>query len=119
MARTGTIAHLLEDLGGVNIEVLHIHDCPSWVEAGSRLREALDATGFGNTEISYRVLTTADEAGQVPFAGSPTILVDGDDLFSGGAQTSDLACRVYPTALGLAGIPSTAQLIDALRSHGC
>lgn len=108
----------MEDYGGVNIEVLHIDDCPSWVEAGNRLREALDATGFGDTEISYRVLTNADEAGRVSFAGSPTILLDGKDLFPGGTRTLDLACRVYPTPIGLAGMPSTAQLIDALSSRG-
>ena len=105
-------------MGGVNIEVLHIDDCPSWVEAGNRLREALDTTGFGDTEIHYRVLRTFNDAAQVPFAGSPTILLDGEDLFPGGARSSDLACRVYPTPTGLAGMPSTAQLIDALTSHG-
>ena len=59
------------------IEVLHIDDCPSWVEAGNRLREALDTTGFGDAKINYRVLKTTDEVAGVPFAGSPTI---GDAL---------------------------------------
>lgn len=43
------------------IEVLHIDDCPSWGEAGNRLRAALDATGFGDAKINYRVLRTTDE----------------------------------------------------------
>ena len=62
------------------IEVLHIEDCPSWIETGSRLREALDATGFGETTITYRLLGTSADAAQVPFAGSPTITVDGQDV---------------------------------------
>lgn len=100
------------------IEVLHIDDCPSWVEAGNRLREALDTTGFGDAKINYRVLRTTDEVAGVPFAGSPTILLDGEDLFPGIARTSDLACRVYATERGLAGIPSNSQFIEALAPHG-
>lgn len=51
------------------IEVLHIDDCPSWVEAGNRLRAALDATGFGDAKINYRVLRTTDEVAGVSVCG--------------------------------------------------
>lgn len=109
----------LRDHGEVNIEVLHIADCPSWVAVGGRLREALDATGFEGTTIRYRLLESGeDAAAQVRFAGSPTILLDGEDMFPGGGRTSNLACRVYPTPAGLAGSPTTAQLIDAILDHG-
>ncbi|WP_214465558.1 thioredoxin family protein [Microbacterium flavescens] len=102
----------------MNIEVLHIEDCPSWIETGSRLREALDATGFSETTITYRLLGTSADAAQVPFAGSPTITVDGQDLFLSGGRTVDLACRVYLTPTGLAGLPTTEQLIAAIDAHG-
>lgn len=101
----------------MNIEVLHIEDCPSWVQAGHRLREALDATGFSNETISLTLLRTAEDAARAPFAGSPTIVVDGQDLFPDGERTADLACRVYPTPAGLAGLPTTAQLIEAINSR--
>jgi len=104
--------------GGVNIEVLHIADCPSWVAVGERLREALNATGLGATAITYRLLMTADDAARVPFAGSPTILLDGEDMFPSGARTSDLACRIYATPAGMAGLPTTEQLVDAITGHG-
>jgi hypothetical protein len=104
--------------GGVNIEVLHIAGCPSWAATGERLRQALNVTGYGSTEITYRLLESGEDAAEVAFAGSPTILLDGDDMFPGGARTSDLACRVYPTPAGLAGLPTTAQLIDAIAGHG-
>jgi len=102
----------------VNIEVLHIDDCPNWVEAGNRLREALNATGLDDTEISYRLLTTVEDAARFPFAGSPTILLDGEDLFPSGGQTSALACRMYSTPVGLAGLPTTDQIMEAFTSHG-
>jgi len=101
----------------MNIEVLHIDDCPNWIEAGSRIRQALDATGHADTEIRYRLLQTPDDAALVPFAGSPTIILDGEDLFPGGGQTTDLACRVYFTPAGLAGLPTTEQLAEAIASH--
>lgn len=102
--------------GAMNIEVLHIEECPSWVEAGNRVREALNASGLGETAIIYRLISTPEDAAQVPFAGSPTITIDGQDLFPSGGRTTDLACRVYPT--GLAGLPTTEQLVDAIAAYG-
>ena len=104
--------------GEVKIEVLHIVDCPSWIAVGDRLRESLNATGFGATTIEYRILETAEDAARVPFAGSPTILHNGNDMFPGGETTADLACRVYATRAGLAGLPTTEQLVAAITGHG-
>ena len=102
----------------MKIEVLHIVDCPSWMAVGDRLREALDATGFRATTIEYRLLQTGEDAARVPFAGSPTILLNGKDMFPDGARTSDLACRVYLTPGGIAGLPTTDQLVEAITRHG-
>ncbi|GAA1788347.1 thioredoxin family protein [Agromyces lapidis] len=101
----------------MNIELLYIDDCPSWQEAGNRVNDALAAAGLDDTEITYRVLRTADHAAAVNFAGSPTILLDGKDLFPSNPRTSDLACRVYATPSGLAGMPTTEQLVEALVSR--
>jgi hypothetical protein len=102
----------------MNIEVLHIEDCPSWIETGNRLREALHGTGFGETTITYRLLSTSADAARVPFAGSPTITVDGQDLFPNRGRSADLACRVYLTPTGLAGLPTTEMLIAAIGARG-
>jgi hypothetical protein len=99
-------------------EVLHIEDCPSWEEAGRRLRAALDFTGHRDVPITFTLLASATEAADVPFAGSPTILIDGEDLFPSDGRTSDLACRVYLTPTGLAGRPTQEQLQTALAAHG-
>lgn len=103
--------------GLMDIELLHIDDCPSWVDTRCRLEAALRATGFGDTPIRLRVVTTGEEAARLRFAGSPTILLDGADLFPGGEPASDVACRVYATPTGLAGLPTTEQLIDAIASR--
>jgi hypothetical protein len=101
----------------VSIQILHIDACPNWTQAGDRVREALRSLGMEETQISFRLLSSGAEAKQVPFAGSPTILRDGEDLFPVGDRTDELACRVYVTPTGLAGSPTTEQIIDALRAH--
>jgi hypothetical protein len=48
------------------------------------------------------------------FRGSPTLLVDGRDLFDDPTTTVGLSCRLYATPDGLAGTPALDQVIDAL-----
>ncbi|MBX0301422.1 thioredoxin family protein [Cryobacterium sp. 1639] len=102
----------------MKIEVLYIDDCPNWVEVGRRLEDALAMGGYSRTPISYRLLRTPDEAAEVSFAGSPTITLDGEDLFATDGRTTDLACRIYFTPSGLAGLPTTEQLTKAIASRG-
>ena len=101
----------------MRVEILHIDVCPNWVEAGSRVAAALAELGRGDVEVSYRLLTDSVQAAAVPFAGSPTILLDGVDAFPTDGRTSDLACRIYRTDTGFAGMPSVAQLVEAIRNH--
>ncbi len=101
----------------MNVEILHIDECPNWVEAGRRVQEALDRQGLSGTAVTYRLLVTSDDAAAVPFAGSPTILIDGSDAFPEGARTTDLACRVYRTATGFAGMPTVEALEDTIRTR--
>lgn len=101
----------------MNIEVLHIEDCPSWVEAGNRLSEALNLTGHDDATIVYRLLRNPGDTAGSPFAGSPTITIDGEDLFPSSGRTGELACRVYMTPSGMAGLPTLEQLISAISSH--
>lgn len=102
----------------MKVEVLHIDECPNWEEAGGRLRNALTVTGHGDVEIGFLLLRTSEDAVRVPFAGSPTITVDGEDLFPSGGRTTDLACRIYYTPTGLAGLPTIEQLVQAIEDHG-
>ncbi|WP_084620701.1 hypothetical protein [Agromyces italicus] len=99
-------------------EVLHIEECPSWEDAGRGLRSALDATGHRDVAITFTLIASAADATRLPFAGSPTILIDGQDLFPSDGRTTDLACRVYLTPKGLAGRPTQEQVEIALIAHG-
>ncbi|BDI24261.1 thioredoxin family protein [Herbiconiux sp. L3-i23] len=100
----------------MSIQILHIEACPNWVEAGDRVQEAMRLLGSDDVEITFRQLTPTKDAMHVPFAGSPTILLDGEDLFPGAEPIPELACRVYATPTGLAGLPTVEQIVEAMKS---
>jgi len=99
----------------MELEVLHIEDCPNWREAGARAARALARIGRPDARVTFRMLRSSDDAARTAFAGSPTLALDGVDLFPSDGRTADLACRVYITAQGLAGLPTEDQIVDALR----
>ena len=101
----------------MRIEILHIEECPNWVEAGARVEAALVELGRAGVEVTYRLLQSSEDAADVAFAGSPTILLDGVDAFPTDGQTSELACRVYWTESGPAGLPTVAQLVEVMRAR--
>jgi hypothetical protein len=100
----------------MEVEILHIAECPNWRDAGVRMRAALVEAGHADVPVRYRLIEGPGNSGGTPFAGSPTITVNGVDLFPSKGRTSDLACRIYFTPFGLAGLPTTEQLIDGIRA---
>jgi hypothetical protein len=101
----------------MELEILHIVDCPNWQQAGRRLRDALNATGHADESIGYRLLRWSDDAVGTAFAGSPTITLDGVDLIPSGGATTELACRIFVTPSGLAVLPTVDQLAEGIRAH--
>lgn len=101
----------------MKVEILYFDGCPNWQVAGDRVQTAADTIGLSDVEIRYRRIETEHEAAALPFAGSPTILVDGTDAFAGAETVTEFACRVYPTESGLAGSPTAEQLTKVLRSR--
>ena len=102
----------------MRLELLHIDECPNSAKAYERLEAALTALGRMDVEVHMRLLESASDIKDTGFAGSPTITVNGADIFPNGASSSDLACRIYMTPSGYAGLPTIDQLTDALRNHG-
>ena len=99
----------------MRVEILRIDECPNWQQAESAVRAAVELLGIGDLDVVVRVLASEEEAAAVPFAGSPTILIEGRDPFPSAGTTTDLACRIYPTPAGLRGAPSVDQLVAAFR----
>lgn len=115
--RGGQPPRVARENGRVKIQVLHIEDCPNWQEAGDRVRLVLDSIGRGDVPVEFVLIRTEAEAVSSGFAGSPTILLDGQDLFPSQGSTADLACRVYLTERGFAGAPTVGQLERTLQER--
>lgn len=101
--------------GRMELTIRYFDGCPNWQTARERLDEALRDLGAPR-DIGLELVTTEDEATRLSFRGSPTILVDGRDLFDPGDAPVGLSCRVYVTPEGFAGTPTAAQLREALAA---
>lgn len=100
----------------MKIEILRIADCPSWEAALVHVREALERSGAGVTDVRVRVVSTPEEAAALSFPGSPTILIDGVDAFPSDGGIGGLACRLYPVGDRVTGAPSVEQIIHVLAT---
>lgn len=101
----------------VAFRILVVEDCPSTGLVTERLAEALEGSAL-EPDIEVRVVRTAADAAAAGFAGSPTITMDGRDLFPGGSRSAALACRLYPHGSRRAGAPTVEQLRTAIAARG-
>jgi hypothetical protein len=98
----------------MKVEILYFDGCPTYLKAEKTLREALEEEGL-DAEIELVAVNTAEEAQELRFTGSPTIRVDGEDLFRAPERAEyALGCRMYTTPEGLRGSPTTEMLREAL-----
>lgn len=98
----------------MRIELLHIIECPSWSTCLKSLQHALIDLDL-NAEMKVQCLESSNLNEFVQFHGSPTILVDGQDIFPVDDYVGDLSCRVYNTPEGLRGMPTTEQIVQQLQ----
>jgi hypothetical protein len=98
------------------VELLYWDGCPSHDEALAELREVLAELGRGDVAVDVRRIDTDDEASHERFVGSPTIRVNGADVFPpGDDEPVGLTCRVYRLADGrYSPTPDRGALRDAL-----
>ena len=102
--------------------VVYVGGCPCWRTATERLGRALTLIGHDEVQVGLVEVQSEADAAKSGFAGSPTILIDGDDLFPGplhgpASAAGGLSCRLYPTSTGLAGAPSVDDLVSALTER--
>lgn len=98
-----------------HVTLLYFDGCPSWQTTDRRLRELELADELSFT-ITREKVETPEAAEARSFRGSPTILVDGRDVFATGDEPVGLSCRIYPTPDGQAGSPTVDQLREVLGS---
>ena len=78
------------------IEFQYFKGCPHAKGTHINLRKVMADMGIGETELQIREVPDAESAQKMSFLGSPTILVDGVDIYSGmEPEGYSYSCRVY------------------------
>lgn len=101
----------------MKIELLYWEECPSYADTLTRLREVLTEEGL-DSEVEMVHVGTDDQAAAMQFPGSPTIRVDGVDLFPASDAVVGLTCRVYHTGDGrVLPLPTKDMIRNALAGY--
>jgi hypothetical protein len=100
----------------MRVELLWWEGCPSYPETLADLEGALAAAGL-DARVQAVQVHDDDQARSERFPGSPTIRVDGEDLFPcPEGEPYSLTCRVYRLRDGRPSpTPDPDDLLDAIR----
>jgi len=101
----------------MDIQFLYFEDCPSHDEALNRLRGVMSEEGV-NVDIKIIKVETEEQAQDLKFIGSPTILIDGQDIVPvPQASRYYLSCRVYQLEDGrISPLPSNEMIRKGILS---
>ncbi|MDP9410485.1 MAG: hypothetical protein M3R38_30075 [Actinomycetota bacterium] len=100
----------------MKVELLYFDGCPGHRKAERTLRSTLREIGI-RRGFEMVAVNTDEEAERLRFPGSPTVRVDGEDLFPEGfgPRTSwHLGCRIYRTPEGPRDHPSVEMIRSSL-----
>jgi len=74
------------------IELVFFDGCPNATQARDNLREAVETSGRRLTWSEWDLSSESTPADYRRF-GSPTVLVNGEDVTGRGGETAGIACR--------------------------
>ena len=101
----------------MRITVLAVPDCPGAALLRIRLETVVEEAG--GAVVTWREVTTAEEAAALGMTGSPTLLIDGTDPFREPGLRPGWSCRLYRDPGGPPEpAPSLARLRAALGQAG-
>ena len=101
----------------MHIRFLYYEDCPSHDQALERLRQVMAEEGI-QAEVEVIKVETEEQAQRLHFIGSPTILVNGEDIDPPPPDARyALTCRAYRLEDGrISPLPSPDMIRRALRT---
>jgi len=79
----------------MRVELLYWDGDPSYMTARQRLVEVLTEDAF-ETPIQMIAVSSTQDAELLSFPGSPTIRIDGQDIYPEGIEAIGLRLRTYP-----------------------
>jgi hypothetical protein len=98
----------------MKVQILYFEGCPTYLQAEETLRKVLAEESI-EVRVELVAVNTDEEAQEIRFPGSPTIRVDGEDLFPVPDRSQyALGCRMYATPEGLRGSPTAEMMHEAL-----
>lgn len=99
----------------LDIEFLYFDGCPSYKRAEELLDEALRETNV-EARVDKKTIESDEMAVAERFLGSPTIRINGVDVYPPARDSADYAlkCRLYRTDQGFLGWPTKEMLIEAI-----
>ena len=98
----------------LTVELIYDLDCPNVKNARAQLLRAFAETGLSPQWQEWD-RNAPKSPPQVRAYGSPTILVDGQDVADTSPSTDADCCRLYmDDSGGLRGVPSVAAITSAL-----
>lgn len=99
-------------MSDVTVQFQHFHGCPNGPTLLKRLREAVSRCRR-EVKLEETLVESMEKAVEVNFRGSPTLLIDGEDI-AGMPQPSRplLNCRMYPQ-----GLPTVEQILARLEGQ--
>ncbi len=98
----------------MKVELIYDADCPNVTPARALLIKAYTRTGISARWLEWE-RSAPDSPGYVKRYGSPTILIDEQDVAEAGAVSGSGACRVYSDGEGrLSGVPPLEAVCSAL-----
>lgn len=98
----------------MKVELIYDLDCPNVKDARAQLLQAFSQVDICPSWIEWD-RTSEDAPEYARRLGSPTILVDGEDVDPDNSAPSGSCCRLYSRQSGvLAGVPHVDQIASAL-----
>ena len=97
------------------IQFLYIQECPHSETTWRLLTQSLDTLGI-QIEVERIEIHDDLEADHYCFQGSPSIKVDGVDLWEQKRDEYHMGYRAYTTPVGLIGHPTLEMLVERLRT---
>ena len=89
----------------MKIDLFYFDGCPSWQTALENLNTALALEGL-DIAVNLIIINSDQEASEFKFLGSPSIQIDGKDMWPEQSSSFYMNCRVYKTPKGLRGWPT-------------
>jgi mercuric ion transport protein len=101
----------------MKVEFIYDQNCPNVAEARAQVLRAFTETGISPRWVEWSRNSVEAPAYARGF-GSPTLLVNGNDVAGQISVHGNACCRLYADPSGaLRGAPSVEQIVTALQAH--